>query len=61
MWQRLIGWLKRLPIDDPVDLRNAFFMQLLMIYEGCEIPLNKLYLLYFNATYALLRQGNIAA
>ena len=61
MWQRLIGWLKRLPIDDPVDLRNAFFMQLLMIYEGCEIPLNKLYLLGFNATYALLRQGNIAA
>ncbi|BDU20941.1 ATP-binding protein [Dyella sp. GSA-30] len=61
MWQRLIGWLKRLPIDDPVDLRNAFFMQLLMIYEGCEIPLNKLYLLCYNATYALLRQGNIAA
>lgn len=61
MWQRLIAWLKRLPIDDPVDLRNAFFMQLLMIYEGCEIPLNKLYLLGFNATYALLRQGNIAA
>jgi signal transduction histidine kinase len=58
MWQRLQAWLKRLPIDDPVDRRNAFFMQLLMIYEGCEIPLNKLYLMYVNPNYALLLSGN---
>ncbi|HEV7776763.1 MAG TPA: ATP-binding protein [Luteibacter sp.] len=58
MWQRLKGWLERLPIDDPVDRRNAFFMQLLMIYEGCEIPLNKLYLLVTNPTYGMLLSGN---
>jgi signal transduction histidine kinase len=57
MWQRLLAWLKRLPIDDPVDRRNAFFMQLLMIYEGCEIPLNKAYLFTFNPVYALLLTG----
>lgn len=57
MWQRLLAWLKRLPIDDPVDRRNAFFMQLLMIYEGCEIPLNKVYLFTFNPVYMLLLTG----
>jgi signal transduction histidine kinase len=58
MWQALTSWLKRLPIDDPVDRRNAFFMQLLMLYEGSEIPLNKIWLLHTNATYALMLSGN---
>jgi signal transduction histidine kinase len=57
MWQLLLAWLKRLPIGDPVDRRNAFFMQLLMIYEGCETPLNKAYLFTFDPVYALMLAG----
>ncbi|WP_266180563.1 sensor histidine kinase [Dyella humicola] len=45
MWQRLKAWLRRVPISDPVDRRNAVFMQLLLAYQGLRTPLIKIYLL----------------
>ncbi|MFC4529094.1 sensor histidine kinase [Dyella halodurans] len=51
MWQRLNRWLNYLPISDPVDRRNAVFMQLLLAYQGLRTPLIKLYLLASEWTY----------
>ena len=45
MWQRLKAWLVRVPISDPVDRRNAVFMQLLLAFQGLRTPLIKIYLL----------------
>lgn len=45
------NWLERVPIDDPVDRRNAVFMQLFLFYLGCKILPYKLYLLLFNSNY----------
>ncbi|MCD9031893.1 histidine kinase [Luteimonas sp. Y-2-2-4F] len=43
-WLRRTGaWLRRVPIDDPVDRRNAPALQVLLIFLGVEIPLNKGY------------------
>ena len=56
MWHRLQAWLNRLPITDPVDRRNAVFLQLFLIYQGCRTPLIKIYLLtsewdYMTSTF----------
>jgi signal transduction histidine kinase/ActR/RegA family two-component response regulator len=51
MFQRLQAWFNRIPIDDPVDRRNAIFMQWLLLFEGLRIPLNKIYLLLFVRPY----------
>jgi len=51
MFQRLLAWFQRIPIDDPVDHRNGVFLQLLLLCEGLRMPLNKLYLLLFNWSY----------
>jgi signal transduction histidine kinase len=45
MWQRLNAWLRAVPIDDPVDRRNAVFMQWLLAFQGLRTPLMKIYLL----------------
>lgn len=58
MLQRLRDWLNRLPIDDPVDRRNAYFMQLYLIYKGCKTLLYKGYLLKFTSTYSVLLSGH---
>jgi signal transduction histidine kinase len=59
MWQQVQAWLNRNPITDPVDRRNAFFMQLLLIFEGCAIPLKKAWLYAFDPTYKLMLSGAI--
>lgn len=38
-------WLNRIPIDDPVDRSNAFFMQLFFAFFGCVQILNKAFIL----------------
>jgi signal transduction histidine kinase/CheY-like chemotaxis protein len=38
-------WLSRIPVDDPVDRSNAFFMQLFFAYFGCVQILNKAFIL----------------
>jgi len=43
LWRRHWTWLRRVPIADPVDRRNAPALQVLFLFLGCEIPLNKLY------------------
>jgi signal transduction histidine kinase len=45
MWQRLTAWLCAVPINDPVDRRNAVFMQWLLAFQGLRTPLIKIYLL----------------
>jgi len=39
-------WLISAPVDDPVDRRNAPFLQVLLIFLGIFIPLNKSIFLY---------------
>lgn len=58
LWRRLIAWLDRLPIEDPVDRRNACFMQIFLFYKGCITPLYKMYLLQFTSVYAIFFSGN---
>lgn len=60
LWQQAKAWLNRHPITDPVDRRNAFFMQLLLIFEGCAIPLKKAWLYAFDPTYQRMWSGTIA-
>lgn len=40
------AWLRRAPIDDPVDRRNAPFVQVLLICMGVLMPVNKVIHLY---------------
>jgi signal transduction histidine kinase len=51
MWHRLKAWLDRIPISDPVDRRNAVFMQIFLAFEGCRTPLMKIYLLSSEWAY----------
>ncbi|UPG85228.1 ATP-binding protein [Luteibacter aegosomatis] len=51
MMSRVRRWLDDTPIDDPVDRRNAVFMQLLLIFEGLRIPATKLYLFGLHGGY----------
>jgi signal transduction histidine kinase/CheY-like chemotaxis protein len=43
--KRTLGWFAKVPVDDPVDRSNAFFMQFFFAFYGCLQPLNKLYIL----------------
>lgn len=45
---RFRRWLAGVPVDDPVDRRNAPFMQILLLCMGCLWPLNKLVVLLFT-------------
>lgn len=38
-WPRIRHWLESVPIDDPVDRRNAPVMQLLLLFLSVSIPL----------------------
>nr|WP_172624008.1 ATP-binding protein [Rhodanobacter glycinis] len=40
-WGKGQQWLRSTPITDPVDRRNAPFMQILLICMGCLMPINK--------------------
>lgn len=51
MMSRIRQWLADTPIRDPVDRRNATFMQLLLIFEGIRIPATKLYLFGLHWSY----------
>lgn len=43
--KRAMAWLANVPIEDPVDRSNAFFMQLFFAFYGCMQILNKIYIL----------------
>lgn len=43
---RIRRWLSDIPVDDPVDRRNAPFLQVLLLFLGVFIPLNKSLFLY---------------
>jgi hypothetical protein len=43
--KRALAWFAKVPVDDPVDRSNAFFMQFFFAFYGCMQPLNKLYIL----------------
>jgi signal transduction histidine kinase/CheY-like chemotaxis protein len=45
MFKRLRTWLNRLPIADPVDRSNAFFMQFFFAFIGCMQVANKAFIL----------------
>lgn len=38
-WQRLNDWLRDVPVDDPVDRRNAPMLQLVLAVPGVLLPL----------------------
>ncbi|MEZ0469226.1 sensor histidine kinase [Luteimonas salinilitoris] len=40
MWNRISSWLRRAPISDAVDRRNAPVMQLLLLLYGVALPAN---------------------
>jgi signal transduction histidine kinase/FixJ family two-component response regulator len=48
MFQRFLSWVNQVPVSDPVDRRNAVFMQWLLLFEGLRTPLNKIYLLIYD-------------
>jgi signal transduction histidine kinase/CheY-like chemotaxis protein len=58
LWPRLRAWLDDVPIDDPIDRRNAPFMQLFLIYIGCKTLPYKVHLLLFNSAYQILLPGH---
>ncbi|WP_158621242.1 hybrid sensor histidine kinase/response regulator [Dyella dinghuensis] len=43
--KRALAWFAKVPVGDPVDRSNAFFMQFFFAFYGCMQPLNKLYIL----------------
>lgn len=57
-WRRFHSWLERVPVEDPVDRRNAAFMQVFLVYVGCKTLPYKLYLLLFNSNYEILFSGD---
>jgi len=53
MFKRLQIWLNCIPISDPVDRSNAFFMQFFFAFIGCVQILNKAFILE-RANWSLL-------
>ncbi|WP_109125270.1 ATP-binding protein [Dyella sp. C11] len=51
MLQKFFSALRQIPVKDPVDRRNAIFVQWLLIFEGLRKPLDKLYLLTFDWSF----------
>jgi len=41
--RQAMAWLRRVPAADPIDRRNAPALQVLLLFLGAEIPLNKAY------------------
>lgn len=58
LWRRLRTWLEKVPVDDPVDRRNAVFMQLFFLYIGCKTLPYKIHLVLFNSAYQILLPGH---
>lgn len=49
-WFKAINaWLARVPVADPVDRRNAPFVQVLLIAMGVLMPINKVVHLFFTS------------
>lgn len=48
-WRAMEAWLLGIPVSDPVDRRNAAFVQVLLIVMGCVVPVNKLGQLQFTS------------
>ncbi|UHQ20177.1 ATP-binding protein [Lysobacter sp. KIS68-7] len=44
-WTAASAWLNRVPIRDPVDRKNAPFMQLVLLFFGVYLPINLYYYL----------------
>lgn len=51
MWSRFSHWLRAAPVMDPVERRNASFVQMLFLFLGVALPLNKMYVLGYSAGY----------
>ena len=47
-WQAVSAWLNDVPISDPVDRKNAPFMQLVLVFFGLYLPLNLYYYLFVS-------------
>lgn len=45
-WNSVQAWLNGVPIEDPVERRNAPFLQLVLIFFGTFMPLNLYYYLF---------------
>lgn len=58
MLARFSNWLYEAPVPDPVDRRNAWFMQMLFMFVGVAIPLNKLYVATYSSSFARLFIGD---
>jgi signal transduction histidine kinase/CheY-like chemotaxis protein len=52
--KRASAWFANVPVDDPVDRSNAFFMQFFLAFYGCMQPLNKLYILSHANLHVLM-------
>ncbi len=51
VWRAIDEWLTRAPVTDPVDRRNAPFVQVLLIGMGLFWPINKVILLCFGSLW----------
>ncbi len=51
MWLNFRSWLNRPVITDPVDAKNAVFMQILLFFVAIACPLNKIYVVVSNDGY----------
>ena len=51
MWSGISRWLQTAPVIDPVERRNASFVQMLFLFLGFALPLNKLYVLVYSDGY----------
>lgn len=53
------AWLARVPVDDPVERRNAPFVQVLLIAMGTLMPLNKVVHLFFASFRQSMRLSGL--
>ncbi len=54
MSARFSNWLYQAPVVGPVDRRNAWFMQVLFMFVGTMLPLNKLYVVFYSSRFGSL-------
>jgi len=47
-WQAVAAWLNRVPISDPVDRKNAPFMQVVLLFFGVYLPINLYHYLFVS-------------
>lgn len=51
-WLAVSAWLEDVPISDPVDRKNAPFMQLVLLFFGVYLPLNLYHYLFVSGFVA---------